>query len=177
MNLSDKKKLHIINFLISLVLGLLLIGLIKLFVFDFIKISGHSMNPSIKDKETICINKLAYGLINPSYKDFIFQWAKPKQGDVVLFLHDNKIVIKRCLLIEGDSLEILLNKNYTSMYGLRIGETIIPITHEQKQWIENYSHVPEGFVFVAGDNLEHSIDSRDYGFVSVKNITGKIVGK
>ena len=43
--------------------------------------------------------------------------------------------------------------------------------------MNNYEKVPEGYVLVLGDNLSDSVDSRDYGFVSVKNITGKIISR
>lgn len=43
--------------------------------------------------------------------------------------------------------------------------------------MKNFEKIPEGYVFTLGDNQKNSVDSRDYGFVSVKNIMGKIIGK
>lgn len=161
--------------LILILTGILLGVCIKLFVFDFIITSGQSMNPTLHDKEVLFISKSAYGIPNPNYKNFLIQWKAPAKNDIVLFLHDNKIVVKRCVLTEGDSIEILTDKHY--IYKLRVENKNIPLTSAQMEWLKDYSTVPRGFVFVVGDNAEYSIDSRDYGFVAVKNITGKVIGK
>ena len=176
MKFSIKNK-SIKTLIFSLIFGILAGAICKFFIFDFIAISGESMNPTITNKEIVCINKIAYGIINPTYKNFLLQWNKPKSGDIVIFLHDNKLVVKRCALIEGDNLEIILNNHYILTSNSKSGEFSIPITREQKNWLETFKEVPEGFVFVVGDNLEQSLDSRDYGFVASKNIIGKIIGK
>ena len=43
--------------------------------------------------------------------------------------------------------------------------------------MSQYDSVPDGYILALGDNLSESVDSRSYGFVSVKNVTGKIIGK
>lgn len=177
MTPSKKKLRPFRTFLIILIAGIIIGCLVKFFMLDFIRTSGKSMTPTLSDNEIICINKMAYGIINPNYQNFIIQWKKPERNDIVIFLRNNKIVVKRCLFIEGDSLEILSDNYYSLKYFLKANEQCLPITKEQAQWLKDYSKVPEGFVFVAGDNLEQSIDSRDYGFVSIKNITGKVMGK
>lgn len=169
------KNKSLLLFTVILIAGLAAGCITKLFIFDFMKTSGQSMTPSIKDGEVIFVNKLAYGLALPDYKNFIIQWKKPEKNDVVVFLHENKLVVKRCVLTEGDSIEISRDKHYT--FTLRVGENYIPLSLEQEYWLKSFEKVPEGFIFVAGDNFENSIDSRNYGFVSAKNITGKIIGK
>lgn len=178
MKKSPEKKQKKYFLPLIIILSGILIGIsLKLFVFDFITTSGQSMTPTLKDKEILCIFKGAYGIPNPNHKSFFIQWKTPAKNDIVLFLHDNKIVVKRCVLTGGDSIEILPDKHYISIYRLKVGNKYIPLTQEQKEWLSDFSSVPEGFVFVVGDNTENSIDSRDYGFVAVKNITGKVIGK
>lgn len=160
------------NLIIFLIIGLLLGIFVKLFVLDILTISGQSMVPSIQDKNTVFVNKLAYGIAVPFSSKFFVQWATPKKNDIVIFLHDNKIVVKRCVLLSNEQLEFLLD----SGYNLILGGNKIPLTKEQYINLSKYEQVPEGFVFVLGDNYNSSIDSRDYGFVSTKNITGKIIG-
>ena len=160
------------NILIFLIIGLLLGIFVKLFVLDILTINGQSMLPSIQDKNTVFVNKLAYGIAVPFSSKFFVQWATPKKNDIVIFLHDNKIVVKRCVLLSNEQLEFLLD----TKYNLIVGGEKIPLTKEQYINLSKYEQVPDGFVFVLGDNYNSSIDSRDYGFVSTKNITGKIIG-
>lgn len=174
MILISKKKLKVYSIII--LIGVILAIFCKIFVLEFLTISGQSMTPNIKDNQKIIINKIAYGIQKPLKGEFLIQWSSPKKGDVVIFLHNNKIVVKRCILTEGESLEILYDEQYNCYY-IQTGERRIEITREQKKRFENCITVPKGYVFVLGDNDKYSIDSRDYGFVSVKNITGRVIGK
>ena len=88
-------------------------------------------------------------------------------------MHDNKIVIKRVVGESGDLLEFSENSRYT----VKINQKEISLTPVQFQRMKNFEKIPEGYVFTLGDNQKNSVDSRDYGFVSVKNIMGKIIGK
>lgn len=150
----------------------LLIGLfLKLFVFDFLKISGKSMEPTLSSGNHIVINKAAYGIQNPFTKKYYFTWKSPKKNDVVTFLNDNKIVVKRCVLTEGDSLEILVD----SGYHIIINNQKVPLSEFQYLQFAGTKTVPSGYIFVLGDNFLYSVDSRDYGFVSTKSIKGKAI--
>lgn len=150
----------------------LLIGLfLKLFVFDFLKISGKSMEPTLSSGNHIVINKAAYGIQNPFTKEYYFTWKFPKKNDVVTFLNDNKIVVKRCVLTEGDSLEILVD----SGYHIIINNQKVPLSEFQYLQFAGTKTVPSGYIFVLGDNFLYSVDSRDYGFVSTKSIKGKAI--
>ena len=150
----------------------LLIGLfLKLFVFDFLKISGKSMEPTLSSGNHIVINKAAYGIQNPFTKEYYFTWKSPKKNDVVTFLNNNKIVVKRCVLTEGDSLEILVD----SGYHIIINNQKVPLSEFQYLQFAGTKTVPSGYIFVLGDNFLYSVDSRDYGFVSTKSIKGKAI--
>ena len=166
----SKKQIGIYHFLI---IGLIFGIVVKLFVLDILQISGNSMEPAINDGDTVYVNKLAYGLVKPGSKDFFIQWASPKKNDVVIYLHDNKIVIKRCVATEREKLDYSVNSEY-SMY---VGDKKITLTKEQHDALHFTTSVPKGFILALGDNYEQSIDSRNYGFVSVKNIVGRIIGK
>ena len=150
----------------------LLIGLFaKLFVFDFLKISGKSMEPTLSSGNRIIINKVAYGIQNPFTKNYFFTWKSPKKNDIVTFLNDNKIVVKRCVLTEGDSLEILVD----SGYYLLINNQQVSLSEFQYLKFAGTKTVPSGYIFDLGDNFLYSVDSRDYGFVSTKSIKGKAI--
>lgn len=146
---------------------------LKLFVIDILRISGTSMEPTLKNGSKVAVNKLAYGLLKPFRGEFFFQWNRPKTDDIVIYLHDNKIVIKRVIAVGGEKLEFSENSSYT----VKINQKEISLTPVQFQRMKNFERIPEDFVFTLGDNQKDSIDSRDYGFVSVRNIMGKIIGK
>jgi signal peptidase I len=167
---SKKKAAGALTWIIA---GILLGVILKLFIFDFLHISGSSMEPAIHDGSTVFINKLAYGIVKPGSAGFFIQWAQPKTGEIVIYLHDNKIVIKRCAAVSGTHLDYSAD----SEYSLHIGDKKIALTKEQYELIHSSSYVPEGYILALGDNYDHSIDSRSYGFVSVKNIVGKVIGK
>ena len=163
---DDKKKL------IYLVCAGLAIGLfLKLFVVDILHVSGRSMYPTIKDGESLVVNKLAYGIIRPYGEKLLLQWAKPQRDDIVIFLYNNKIVVKRCLATGGETLAYSDN----SVYTLHVGDKNIPLTESQWQNLRNIDSVPEGYILAIGDNYEESVDSRTYGFVSERNILGKVI--
>ncbi len=161
------------NLFVLTIIGVFIGLFLKFFAFDILHISGFSMSPNLKQGDSIIINKLAYGIHKPFSEHYIRQFSSPKKNEIVTFLHDNKIVIKRCVLTSGERLDFLTD----SQYYLIIDEKKIPLLKEEYEKLKNANYVPEGYIFVLGDNYQESIDSRNYGFVSVKDIIGKAVGK
>lgn len=165
--MKKDSKLLIFVLCVGLAAGLIL----KLFVIDILHVSGRSMMPAIQDGDTLFVNKLAFGIITPYGEKLLVQWAEPKRGDVVIYLYDNKIVVKRCVAVAGDSLEY----SEDSGYIVRVGDSKISLTQEQFDRMKSSQSVPEGYIFAVGDNYAESVDSRSYGFVSIKNILGKVL--
>ena len=161
------------NFLLLLIIGAAAGLLIKLFAVDILRISGKSMEPSISDGSFAFVNKLAYGIAVPFKGEFLIQWSEPQKGDAIIYLHNDKIVVKRCAAVAGEHLDFLSEQEYS----LAVNGNKIPLTESQYEGLKPFSIVHAGYVLALGDNLSQSIDSRDYGFISVKNITGKIIGK
>ena len=144
-----------------------------LFFFDFMRVSGTSMEPAIHDKGHVIINKITYGLVRPFGEDLLLQWNTPKVGDIVAYFHNNKLVIKRCVGCQGDSIDF-----YTDLgYSLSVNGRKIPLTETQYQRLKHNKTVPEDMILAVGDNYEVSVDSRDYGFIFVDNIIGRVVAK
>ena len=169
MNKTKKQISLPLIFLITLTIAFL----IKLFVLDIVLVSGTSMMPNIKDGEIIFINKLAYGIVQPFSSSFLVQWDSPKENDVVIYLYNDKMVVKRCIATEFTPLEFYQD----SEYNMEVNNKNIPLKEEQFQRIKNSYFVPEGRILAIGDNYAESVDSRNYGFVSVKNIIGKVLCK
>lgn len=174
MILSEKKISTSNKSLIFIIcLGLFTGLFLKLFVVDILYVSGTSMEPTIKNNSTIIANKLQYGISLPYTEKLFVQWANPKKNDIVIYLYNDKIVVKRCVAVSGELLEYSSNPLYT----LRVGEKEIPLTENQYKKISSFSSVPKGYILAIGDNYQDSVDSRTYGFVSVKNILGKVICK
>lgn len=95
--------------------------------------------------------------------------STPEPGDVVLIEHDGMLVIKRIAFTSGEALP-----NMVWYQTAQNGYT--PIEGDTMYWGSNT--VPDGFVFVRGDNSATSHDSRyeDFGLVPIEEIWGKVVG-
>lgn len=146
---------------------------IKTFIFDSYIVQGTSMEPFIHDGQRIYCSKLAYGLCKPFGDSLIVQWESPKKGDIVIYLLDDNVIVKRCVATEGEMLEY----STESSYNLHIGDNSFPLTEIQYHLMNQSFQVPKDTILCIGDNYLSSIDSRNYGFVPVKNVIGKIVCK
>lgn len=150
------------------------IGIIlKLFVVDFLYVSGISMEHTLHNGSVIIVNKLAYGIVMPGSSRLLIQWATPQSGDIVIYLHDNKIVVKRCVAVGGTKLDYSTD----SGYSLIVGGKTISLSKNQYNNMRDCNYVPNGYILSLGDNYDNSVDSRTYGFVSAKNILGKVIWK
>lgn len=127
------------------------------------KIKGQSMDPNFPDGEYLLTEKVSY------YK------SDPQRGDVVVFkppISEDEF-IKRIIALPGDSVMILNGKVFVNDTELK--EDYIKVTTNQSNFLsegEKYI-VPEGNYFVMGDNRPHSSDSRAWGPITKKVITGK----
>lgn len=159
------------SFAIFACIGLLAGALIKFCIIDILHVSGRSMLPALTDGSTLIVNKLAYGLNLPYGGRLLVQWAEPKADDIVIYLYDNKIVVKRCVATAGTPLEYSDNPVYT----LRTGGREITLSESQYQNMKTSTVVPAGYILAVGDNYDESVDSRTYGFVSTRNVLGKVL--
>ena len=87
--------------------------------------------------------------------------------------------IKRVIAVGGDTIQILEDGVYVN--GTRLEEPYVnpeetPKYTNVSETLKNGTTVPEGTVFVMGDNRNHSTDSRVIGFVPEGDIIGKVIG-
>ena len=164
--MSQKKK-----YVFFIFLGVLIGIFLKVFIFDISLVSGTSMEPTIRDGDKVFINKLAYGIVTPFGDNLLCSWKEPQKGDIVLYIYDNKPVIKRVVATEFENLEY----SFDNGYSMIIDDVTIPLSEGQYQRIKYDKFVPENTVFCVGDNYLESVDSRDYGFVFVESILGKVL--
>mgnify|MGYP002622671740 CR=1 FL=1 len=148
----------------SLVLGLGIGIFIKLFVLDIVHISGSSMEPTFKEGDD--------GLVKPFGSVTLCRWNAPQAGDVILFMHEGRLVIKRCVATAAEPLDYSCDTGYT----LAVNGQQIPLSEAQYKNMALTGQVPDGMIFAVGDNPDASIDSRDYGFIPLSNILARAVG-
>ena len=154
-------------FFTALVLALL----IKRYIVDCYQIPSPSMEDTLKEGDRIFVAK------------FLYHFADIQVGDVVvfrtppeIFKPDKPYYIKRVVGLSGDRLEIENEHIY------RDGQVVDqPEFFRRNRYFERLSNgerfdaltVPEGEIYVFGDNNANSYDSRYWGGVPVENVMGK----
>jgi len=125
-----------------------------------VRVDGFSMNPTLQDGEYILVNRLAYKIGNPV------------RGDIVVFsfpMDPRQDLIKRVIGLPGESISVQDGK--VLINGLPLEEPYIaapPIYNDT--WV-----VPEGQLFVLGDNRNESKDSHEWGFLPLGNVVGRAI--
>jgi len=182
---------------------ILLVLLVRSFLFEPFRIPSSSMMPTLLVGDFIFVKKYAYGLRLPVVNTKVMSVGDPHRGDVVVFrlpADPATNYIKRLIGLPGDVITyrgkqvfvngvpvpIELNGSYLGKSGAaapRLGlETIDGVEHEiliqpGRYGREGEFRVPEGHFFMMGDNRDNSRDSRyeGVGFVPEENLVGKAV--
>lgn len=168
----SSKKNEKINLPLCATIGVFLALAVKIFIVDFYRVKGFSMEPAIKDGQSVAALKISYGLQNPFRPELLFCWKEPKAGDTILYMYQNYWVVKRCSAVPGTELSF---EDDGQKHFLLAGAERIPLTSIQFHKLRTTKAVPKGYVLAIGDNYELSHDSRDYGFVPVKNVTARVI--
>jgi signal peptidase I len=146
--------------LASLALQLAILGvLIAAFFMRMPQVSGLSMSPHISSGEYVLINTLAY------------RFAAPSQGDIIAFRHDGdtpEVYIKRVIGLPGDRVRI--DRGAVYLNGTRLEESYVHFT-DKRSFAE--TTVPQGTLYVLGDNRANSEDSRFFGPVAQDHLIGR----
>jgi len=161
-------------------MALLLAGFIRAFLVQAFKIPSGSMLPTLQIGDHLLVNKLLYGVRIPFVGKRIFQVFHPEHDDVIVFVFPedrSKDFIKRVKAIGGETIEIRNKIVYVN--GKQIDDPHSYIAKDARVQPGNARDnfgpftVPEGQVFVMGDNRDHSHDSRFWGTVPIDDILGK----
>jgi signal peptidase I len=93
---------------------------IKLFLFDFIIAEGDSMEPAITSGAVLVVNRLQYGLRLPWRREYLFRWALPKAGEVLVFYTPSgELAVKRCAALTEEGAFIAEGDNSLQSYDSR----------------------------------------------------------
>lgn len=165
----------------AIVIALILALFIRTFVVQAFKIPSSSMEPTLLVGDHILVSKFIYGIPVPFTGIKLLPLQNPKRGDIIVFKFPgdkSKDYIKRVIGVGGDTIEVIEKKVYINgrpfedPYGVHLDPLVLPRGMEVR---DNFGPltVPEGSVFVMGDNRDKSYDSRYWGVVGLEEIKGR----
>ncbi len=182
--------------LVETAIYILLVFIIVRSMVQNFKIEGTSMEPSLHSDQYILVNKLVYFHFDlnaplrflPGFQEkepeVVYPLGLPKRGDIIVFEYPNnpqQDFIKRVIGIPGDTIQVRQGKVFLN--GKELDE---PYLIDEETMPENPTYcdpgsachrgtvtVPEGTVYVMGDNRENSSDSRKWDSLDVKHIIGQ----
>jgi signal peptidase I len=163
----------------TLVTSLLLALLAKHMLIQAFRIPSGSMENTLLIGDFLFVNKMIYGIPIPFSDYRLPEIREPRRGDIIVFRppHSDKDFIKRCVAVENDTLRYVSNTLYVN--GEKVAEpykcvkpnpSAPPGYHMD---IRGSVVVPEGHIFMMGDNRNNSADSRSWGPLPIERIKGK----
>lgn len=155
--------------------------IIRTFFFEPFYIPSGSMLNTLQPGDRVFVNKFSYGVHLPLISGEIVALGEPQRGDIIVFPfpRNPKVdYIKRVVGLPGDTIEVRNKQLYRNgeavtdeAYVIHSDSRVIPGRRDFMPPVT----VPEGKLFVMGDNRDASEDSRFWDFVEKKNVYGKAV--
>lgn len=167
---SEEFKMDLFFWLQALVMALVVLILLFTFVGRIISVDGTSMMPTLHDKDMMLLRSIGY---------------TPEQGDIVVLTKDfshyeDSPIVKRVVAVGGQTVCIDYEEDAVYVDGVELDEPYI-LEHNMRQPGGDLSitemTVPEGCVFVLGDNRNDSSDSRHYELAAIdtRYILGEVI--
>lgn len=169
----------------TLLLAALIFFAVRMVVLNF-RVDGSSMAPNLENEQMLLVNRNAYRSIDLDWLGNLIPGAAaaegtgfypfdpPERGDIVVFdppTNSDKPYIKRIIGLPGE--RVTFNEDHVLINGLPLDEAYIGkrTTCSRNEVCDVV--VPEGSIFVMGDNRNNSSDSRSFGVVPIEDVVGK----
>lgn len=161
-----------IEWIKAFAIGIIIFAFIRTFFFSNYVVEGESMMPTLQNGNKLVVNKLGY------------QVGDLNRFDVIVFhANEKEDFVKRIIGLPGDRIEYRNDQLYVN--GHKYKEPFLDVYKQKAKGVQltgdftlkeltGENTVPEGKLFVLGDNRLGSWDSRHFGFVSVKQVVGKV---
>ena len=160
---KKKRRAGLAELVLTVVVAFVLVfGVVRPFVIEAYRIPSESMVPTLEVGDRILANK------------FIYHFTDPKKGDIIVFdsvdEEDDQTLVKRVVGVAGD--EIQVEDGVLFVNGEAQNE---PYLNQELPFRGSYgpTEVPEGHIFVMGDNRGNSADSRVFGPLPLENVKGE----
>lgn len=173
MGKNNKKKNEVFEWIKAIITALFLVVVVRYILFTPIAVDGESMMPTLKNGDRMIVNKINYKISDIERFDIIVFHATEEED-----------YIKRVIGLPGDHIEYKDDTLYIN--GKPYEE---PYLDDSKQNLEDgrfltesftieetpvaSETVPDGYLFVMGDNRRNSKDSRHIGAIPIDEIVGK----
>ena len=158
-----KSRAEVYDWIQCIIFALVFCVLLFVFAVRMVNVVGHSMVPTLEQSDKVVISNLFY---------------HPKQGDVVVLRKQTlkqEPIVKRIIATEGQTVDIDFDDGVVYVDGKALDEPYVNEPVHDRENFEGKITVPEGCVFVMGDNRNASTDSRDarLGCVDTRYIMGR----
>lgn len=142
--------------------SIIIIAILFVFVFRFSVVNGDSMRPTVESGNWMILSNIGF---------------EPRRGTVVVVSQPNyldEVLIKRIIALPGETIDITKD-GYVTIDGQRLQEPYVADLVRERGDVDYPHTVPQGMVFVMGDNRNHSADSRYDGIndIDLRYVVGE----
>lgn len=172
--MAQEKKSDWLGWFKIVIVALIFALVVRKFLFSPIIVEGPSMQPTLYSQDQMIVNK------------FTYQFKEPERFDVIVFhASEQKDFIKRVIGLPGE--HVMIKDDVLYINHEPIEQPFIESSSSNEHFYSvntadytledengNEQVIPEGYLFVLGDNRHNSTDSRhDLGLVSMDEVVGK----
>ena len=164
---SGKILNNIAEWIVVIVIAFIVSLLIRRYVVEFYQVPTGSMIDTIEEGDYVVGEKIS------------FYMRSPEQGDIVTFtdpVDPDTTLIKRVIATGGQTVDLIDGSVYVDGKALlepyTDGKESLPLSESVAEISYPYT-VPEGYIWVMGDNRSESLDSRFFGAVPVSDVMAR----